>query len=298
MKKLKSWALTPRSIIFCLRKSGSTPYERMLQRHAGRWKERKLTMKTEKSKSLRVKSADAAADIALINQYAVKELQPEDVFCFSVVLCDNENDRDHERFTDASLARLAELFVGKTGISDHAWEAERQIARIYRCEVETGGKTKDGRELKQLVGSAYMIRTERTQPIIDAIEGGIMKEVSVGCAIGKSSCSICGASMQWFGCENGHEKGAEYDGAMCVGLLEDPVDAYEFSFVAVPAQPGAGVKKALDKSVFEALKTADLSKYAKEIAELLPKFQAALVKSAEMEQREAILAENEKFLKG
>lgn len=99
----------------------------------------------EKFKGFRVKKADSAADIALINQFAVKELSPDDVYCFSLVLCDNDVDRDTERFTDQTLERLAKLFVGKTGISDHEWRASGQIARIYRTEVvATGEKTKLG----------------------------------------------------------------------------------------------------------------------------------------------------------
>ena len=40
-----------------------------------------------------------------------------------------------------------------------------------------------------------------------------------------------------------HIKGREYNGELCCGELSDPTDAYEFSFVAVPAQRAAGVIK-------------------------------------------------------
>lgn len=137
-----------------------------------------------KSQVLSVKKADAAADIALINRYSKKELKPEDVYCFSVRLCDNDVDRDNERFTNATLEALAPLFTGKTGILDHQWSAENQIARLYRVETEvTGQKNSLGEALVILRGSAYMLRTESNQPMIDAIEGGIVKEVSVGCSV-------------------------------------------------------------------------------------------------------------------
>ena len=250
-----------------------------------------------KTKSFRVKKADAAADIALINQYALAELQPEDVFCFSVVLCDNEVDRDLERFTDEALEALAALFVGKTGIKDHDWSAENQVARIYRAEVETTDeKTSDGRVLRQLVGSVYMLRNETTRPLIEAIEGGITKEVSVGFAARRCSCSICGEPLGWLGCKNGHEKGLEYDGEQCVGLLEDPTDAYEFSFVAVPAQPRAGVTKAALSGVFEMLKNADFEGFEDQIRELMPKFAAALAGAEERDERRRIIEENKKFM--
>ena len=41
-----------------------------------------------------------------------------------------------------------------------------------------------------------------------------------------------------------HRKGAVYDGETCLAVLSEPLDAYEFSFVAVPAQRAAGVTKA------------------------------------------------------
>ncbi len=50
-------------------------------------------------------------------------------------LCDNEVDRDFERFDRAALEKLSELFVGRTGIFDHSWSAGGQTARIYRAEV-------------------------------------------------------------------------------------------------------------------------------------------------------------------
>ena len=88
---------------------------------------------------------------------------------------------------------------------------------------------------------AYIRQGGSAQEVIDDIEAGIKKEVSVGCAMGWSACSICGG--EYGAC--GHQKGQYYDGQLCCAILKEPVDAYEFSFVAVPAQPGAGVLKKL-----------------------------------------------------
>ena len=57
----------------------------------------------------------------------------------------------------------------------------------------------------------------------------------------RSICSICGAD--YGSCE--HRKGESYGGQTCVAVLCEPEDAYEFSFVAVPAQKQAGVLKRL-----------------------------------------------------
>ena len=261
----------------------------------------------EKAKSLALKKADAAADIELINRYSLKELTPDEVYCFSVVLCDNDVDRDLERFTDETLEKFAELFVGKTGISDHRWSCDRQIARLYRVEVEEGrGKNALGQPLKLLRGSAYMLKNEASKPIIEAIEGGIVKEVSIGCAIKKQGCSVCGESFSYnwcaggYECENGHLKGERYDGKLCACELSEPTDAYEFSFVAVPAQRSAGVTKNAQNisEAFELLLTADLSGEAEKVRELVEKLMRAAASKEEKEKRAAIIAENKKFLKG
>ena len=90
-----------------------------------------------------------------------------------------------------------------------------------------------------LKGWAYLLRTEKNADLIAEIEGGIKKEVSVGCSVRHSVCSICGA--EGGGCR--HVKGQVYDGKLCFTELREPADAYEWSFVAVPAQRSAGVLK-------------------------------------------------------
>ena len=180
-------------------------------------------------------------ELAIINQFTKRALKEDEVYTFAVRLCDNEVDRDGERFPRATLEELAELFVGKSGIFDHQWSAKGQTARIYRTEVvrEPGTVTAAGDEYRWLKGWAYLMRTEKNQELITEIEGGIKKEVSVGCSMGRSVCSVCGA-------ENGacgHAKGQMYGGKLCFMELKDPKDAYEWSFVAVPAQPRAGVVK-------------------------------------------------------
>ena len=180
-------------------------------------------------------------DLSQINALARKELTAEEVYSFPVRLCDNEVDRDFERFSRKSLETLAGLFVGKSGLFDHQWTAMGQTARLYKAEVTEDGQrtTTAGEPLCYLKGWAYMLRSEQTEPLIAQIEAGIKKEVSVGCAISRSVCSICGQ-------EDGrcsHRKGQKYDGQLCYFTLEEPTDAYEWSFVAVPAQPAAGVIK-------------------------------------------------------
>lgn len=182
-------------------------------------------------------------ELVQINQLSRKALAAEEIYTFAVRLCDNDVDRDGERFPQATLEQLAPLFVGKSGIFDHDWSAKGQAARIYRTELvrEKDMVTAVGDGYYYLKGYAYMVRTKANEDLIAEIEGGIKKEVSVGCAVEKGLCSICGE--EWNGGSCGHKKGQEYDGQLCFVSLEGATDAYEFSFVAVPAQPRAGVVK-------------------------------------------------------
>lgn len=182
-------------------------------------------------------------ELKAINAMSKKKLRPEEVYAFAVRLCDNEIDRDNERFPAATLEELAPLFVGRSGLFDHQWSTRNQAARIYRTEVvRESWMTEAGEPYCYLKGCAYLLRTEGNRELIAAIEGGIKKEVSVGCAVERVECSICGEDMN-ASQRCGHQRGQEYDGQLCTGILLGATDAYEWSFVAVPAQKKAGVVK-------------------------------------------------------
>ena len=170
-----------------------------------------------------------------INALAKAELTAEQVYVFSLRLCDDQVDRDFERFDTEALAGLAKLFIGKTGILDHQWSAGNQVARIFETEVVREER------VSYIKAWAYIRRGGRAEELIADIEAGILKEVSVGCAMGMAVCSVCGS--EYGSC--GHRKGEHYDGQLCCAILREPMDAYEFSFVAVPAQRDAGVLKAM-----------------------------------------------------
>lgn len=192
-------------------------------------------------------SHDIEEEMRLVNQYSRRELTAEEVYLFTVALCDNDVDRDYERFTVESLFALEKLFVGKTGILDHDPAAKNQKARIISCRVEAveGQKTAIGDDLFRLTARAYIPRTEGNMQLIEMIDTGIVKEASVGCSIGRTVCSVCRKDIHSPACS--HVKGRVYQGELCYGELCDPTDAYEFSFVAVPAQRAAGVIKSQTK---------------------------------------------------
>ena len=192
-------------------------------------------MEVKKSTEVMTGGVPTAVQLEAINAQAKGKLTAEQVYVFSLRLCDDQLDRDFEKFDTAALPALAKLFIGKTGVVDHRWSADNQIARIFGAEVVQ----EDG--ISYIKAWAYIRRGGHGDEVIADIEAGIKKEVSVGCAMGRSVCSICGSDYGTCG----HRKGDHYDGAVCCAILQEPMDAYEFSFVAVPAQKNAGVMKAL-----------------------------------------------------
>ncbi len=183
------------------------------------------------------------SELEIINSYTRRQYSFDELYVFNVILCDNEIDRDNEAFSIEALHTMSKLFVGKTGITDHNPSAHNQTARIFSCNVEhiEGRKTEYGDDYYRLVARAYIPRNDSTKEVIELIEGGIRKEVSVGCCAEQIQCSVCGAGMRTSTCS--HNKGEIYDGRKCFYVLDKVTDAYEWSFVAVPSQREAGVIK-------------------------------------------------------
>lgn len=209
-----------------------------------------------------------------LNEFTRREHSADEVYIFSVILCDNEVDRDGERFTVGALNKLKELFVGKTGVFDHNPTTQNQNARIFdtECITDTSKKTTFGEDYTYLKALAYMIKTEKNADLIREIEGGIKKEVSISCSISKQFCSICGADLRESPCD--HRKGKTYSGKVCSVILDEPTDAYEWSFVAVPAQRNAGVVKNFDgQSAIEKIEKAEkgISLSASEVRQIKEK---------------------------
>ncbi len=174
-------------------------------------------------------------ELALINRQTLRPMEAEEVFCFRLAACDDQPDRDWERFTTQTLEQLAELFVGKPVLRDHNWSAGAQTARVYAAQVERLG----GRQA--LVLRCYLPRTADNAGVVAAMEAGILRECSVGVAVRRVVCSICGADQTETLCR--HAPGLEYEGKVCVMELEGGAEAYEVSLVAVPAQRQAGIIK-------------------------------------------------------
>ena len=203
-------------------------------------------------------------DLALINQFAKRELTADEVYTFSAVAADSQVDRDNEYFPPETLKQLSRLIVGTTIISDHDPKSDNQTARVFRAYTRQTDKG-----VTQLVVDAYTLRNG-SEDFIQRVEAGIVKEVSIACAVKEPLCSVCGKRYGVGGCR--HYKGREYDGKPCVVALSGAADVYELSFVAVPAQREAGVikcRKSFDVSGGQEEAKNDLSKETMTLSEKL-----------------------------
>lgn len=195
------------------------------------------------------------ADLKKINKYTLSPVSADDVFIFKASIADNEqDDRNYIPFNLKSLQDLKKLYPGKTMLKDHRRMADNQIARIYDTELvqDANKQTELGELHTELIAKIYMIKTDSNKDLIAEIMGGIKKEVSTSTVPSKMICNICGTDNMKDYCR--HWPGIEYtveDGSAkgskkrCKMLLSGAKEAYELSFVAVPAQPRAGTHKSI-----------------------------------------------------
>ena len=81
-----------------------------------------------------------AEQLEQINRFARRELKAEEVYSFSVRLCDNEVDRDGERFPRRTLEELADVLeVVRAAALARGWSLEALEAARAKKEAVCGG---------------------------------------------------------------------------------------------------------------------------------------------------------------
>ena len=192
-------------------------------------------------------------DLKKINKYTLAPVKAEDVFIFKATIADNEqDDRNFMPFNLKALMDLKKLYPGKTMLKDHSRRADNQIARVYDTEIvqDASKKTELGELHTELIAKIFMIKTDSNKDLIAEIKGGIKKEVSTSTAPNKIVCNICNGDgrkcRHWPGVEYTLDNGTPTGNKKrCKMLLDGAKEAYELSFVAVPAQPRAGTHKSV-----------------------------------------------------
>lgn len=154
----------------------------------------------------------------------------EEDYTFTIKLCDNKIDKNYERFSSGCLEKMAKMFVGKSG-----YVGENQVAKITSVEVVKEKFPYD----RWLKATATMPRTRGNEKLIEQIEWGEKKEVSIGCSIKTKTCSICKDTEG----KCNHKPGEYYNGILCYMTLDDPQDVYEWAFVERPKEEEANMDK-------------------------------------------------------
>lgn len=154
----------------------------------------------------------------------------EEDYTFTIKLCDNKIDKDYERFSSGCLEKMAKMFVGKSG-----YVGENQVAKITSVEVVKEKFPYD----RWLKATATMPRTRGNEKLIEQIEWGEKKEVSIRCSIKTKTCSICKDTEG----KCNHKPGEYYNGILCYMTLDDPQDVYEWAFVERPKEEEANMDK-------------------------------------------------------
>jgi len=70
-------------------------------------------MKIKKEATAESRGIPTAVQLEAINTQARAKLTEEQVYVFSLRLCDDQVDRDGERFDTGALPALAKLFIGE-----------------------------------------------------------------------------------------------------------------------------------------------------------------------------------------
>ena len=148
----------------------------------------------------------------------------EEDYTFTIKLCDNKIDKDFERFSLDCLEQMIEMFVGK-----HGYVGENQVAKIVSVQAVENGDNQEisGERYTWLEAKATIPRIKENEKLIEQIEQGEKKDVSIGCSVKTRTCSICGDTDG----KCGHIPGREYDGKLCYMTLDDPQEVYEWAFV-------------------------------------------------------------------
>jgi hypothetical protein len=194
----------------------------------------------------------SAEQLALINQFTLREYTAEEVYARSFYVAHNAIDRDGEVFDDALLEDFAKTLPGKGVFVKHprtdllgggpgvgTWFAAR-VLRMPLDEARSALKEPDLRfapgttEALVLEASAYMPRAEHRLALIEDIDAGAAKFVSIGFTSPKDMTPI-----------------RDENDNIIAWRLHGPAEAVETSFVWLGAQPGAASHKSSKRHQIE-----------------------------------------------
>jgi hypothetical protein len=167
-----------------------------------------------------------AADLAAVNQYALKPQGAEDVAIFQMDLCNDQVDRHFSRFPKEELAKINGMVPGRPLMERHDMRGSLPRGTFFRSGIHEEGGVMSVRP------EVYVLRTKENEEFIRQIEGGVYRETSIGFVFERPECAVCGKDMRV--CE--HIAGRMYEGKQCHYLMRNVVDVIEGSVVGAGSQ--------------------------------------------------------------
>ena len=165
----------------------------------------------------------------------------KDYYVFKIILCNNDVDKDHDKFSIQTLYQIRDMAIGKNGILDTMPNKENNIARIFDCSVEydKGKTTIDGEPLLYVQAYAFLDKciSDGCGAIAQKIKEGFYNEVSVGCSIYKSHKESFFDS----------EFASEYE----ITVIDSIADLYEWSIIQKPDVLNCPLKRKDDRCSLE-----------------------------------------------
>lgn len=179
-----------------------------------------------------------AEQLALINQFTLKDMTADEVYTRTVILAHNAIDRDSEVFDESLLSAFANSLPGKGLFNKHPMSYDGDtgpgIGRWYNATVidmsldEARALTHENLQFppgteraKLLQADYYMVRTDSAKDFIANVDGGVVSDVSIGFRASQRT-DITDAQ-----------------GNVIARRLHAPGEALEGSLVWLGAQPGA-----------------------------------------------------------
>lgn len=135
---------------------------------------------------VRIHKVVTSNEINIMRKLCRENISEEDVFAFTIRVCDNAIDKDAERLSVSALYQIAEMLYGKTGIiSDKSIYDKDVVARIYQANVccDYNKKTIIGEDYQYVEAKAFIIYNDNTKTICKMIQSEQIQEVSIGCAV-------------------------------------------------------------------------------------------------------------------
>lgn len=204
---------------------------------------------------------DTVKEFEYIKPLVADEVTPEQLYIFTLHMCNNEIDSDFDRLTPEFLTQFAEHINAGTAplIKDHMWSSDGQIGRVYRAEVLSDGVNSLGETFTYVLGYAYVAADSE---IVPRVKLGLLSEVSVGFDGSGYSCSVCGSGVLSYDyqCPNGHTFGSTHEDTPIYRNVDRCLAALECSFVPVPAQEGAEIQNKSDKKEGRRVKKSEFLK--------------------------------------